>query len=73
MITAEDFVIWLWKKRLGLQTPRWAPAVGYVWVVCALWFSLPFAGDAMVRLKMGEVSPLPFTLAAPLVRMIPVP
>ncbi|EFE29743.1 aminotransferase GliI [Trichophyton benhamiae CBS 112371] len=73
MITAEDFVIWLWKKRLGLQTPLWAPAVGYVWVVCALWFSLPFAGDAMVRLKMGEVSPLPFTLAAPLVRMIPVP
>ncbi|KAK2874944.1 hypothetical protein FQN49_001918 [Arthroderma sp. PD_2] len=73
MITIEDFVIWLWKKYFGMQTPRWAPVLGYLWVVCALWFALPFAGDSMVHLKMGEVPPLPFTLAAPFVRMIPIP
>ncbi|EAW11042.1 wax synthase family protein [Aspergillus clavatus NRRL 1] len=73
MITLEDFVIWLWKRRFGPENPTWAPLVGYLWVMLTFWISLPFPGNSMARLKMGEVPPLPFTVFGPMVRMLPLP
>ncbi|GMG23940.1 unnamed protein product [Aspergillus oryzae var. brunneus] len=73
VVTTEDFVIWLWKQWYGSYQPRWAPVVGYLWVIVTFWIALPWPGDSLCHLKMGEVPPLPFTVVAPLVQMIPVP
>lgn len=69
-ITFEDFVQWGWKR---VFRPPKGPVhlIGYIWVICSFWFSLPWAGDVMMRVKMGEVSPFPFAISAPLVSRIP--
>lgn len=63
-ITIEDLVQWLWKQAFGTWRSKWFPIVGYFWVVFSFWFSLPWAGDVMMRVKMGEVSPLPSLFAS---------
>ncbi|KAE8163403.1 pyridoxal phosphate-dependent transferase [Aspergillus tamarii] len=73
VITIEDFIIWLWKQRYASYQPRWAPLVGYLWVMVTFWIALPWPGNSLCHLKMGEVPPLPFTVVAPLVQMIPIP
>ncbi|KAI1120231.1 membrane bound O-acyl transferase family-domain-containing protein [Nemania abortiva] len=63
-ITFEDFVQWVWKLTHGDDTSPvawWMRVLGYAWVVASFWVSLPMAGDVMLRLRMGQDTPLPFT------------
>ncbi|KAI1182832.1 membrane bound O-acyl transferase family-domain-containing protein [Nemania serpens] len=63
-ITSEDLVQWAWKSvHGGDSSPAawWTRALGYAWVVVSFWVSLPMAGDVMLRLRMGQDTPLPFT------------
>ena len=61
-ITAEDFVQWACRKQ-SLHIPRtWRTLIGYVWVTASFWYLLPFAADVLLKLKMGQESPLPFTV-----------
>ena len=67
-ITVEDFVQWAWrqvggrmKESNGLRT-----LVGYAWVTLSFWYSIPFAADVMLRMRVMEESPLPFSIFAPL-------
>ncbi|KAK8105170.1 aminotransferase GliI [Apiospora kogelbergensis] len=75
-ITLEDAVGWCW-RGLGLRSTgheRWRRLVGYVWVTCCIWASLPLAGDTFLRMRMGEESFLPFTLFGPWVEsLVPIP
>lgn len=47
--------------------------VGYTWVVCTLWYSLPWAGDVYTRMRLGEQPALPFTIVGPLIKKLPIP
>ncbi|KAI8632625.1 membrane bound O-acyl transferase family-domain-containing protein [Xylariaceae sp. FL1651] len=67
-ITLEDLMQWVWKlsrDRVGGQPvassspPLWVTVLGYVWVVASFWFSLPMAGGVMLKLRMGQDTPLP--------------
>lgn len=74
-ITFEDFIQWVW-KQLGGKTS--APSmfrtlVGYTWVICCFWYSLPLIGDVMLRMRMGDQTFLPFTVTGPWMRYIPIP
>ncbi|OJD31014.1 toxin biosynthesis protein [Diplodia corticola] len=71
-ITFEDFVLFVWRSAFGGggESRTWKSVVGYVWVTCSFWFSLPMAADVMLKLRMGEVSPFPWTLWGPLVEML---
>ncbi|KAK8044777.1 hypothetical protein PG993_004801 [Apiospora rasikravindrae] len=77
-ITLEDLAGWC-RRRLGpVGSPRRGVIalrlVGYVWVTCCIWTSLPLAGDTFLRMRMGEESFLPFTLFGPWVeRLVPIP
>lgn len=70
VITLEDFVQWLWKKAFG--SPK-GPThiIGYLWVICSFYLSLPLAGDVMLRVKMGETPPLQLGWASGIVERIP--
>jgi hypothetical protein len=75
-ITLEDFAQYLWRQsgqkieRLG----RLRYIMGYLWVVCSMWISLPWAADVMMRLKLTEESFLGFTVFGPWVnKMVPLP
>ncbi|OCL14899.1 toxin biosynthesis protein [Glonium stellatum] len=77
-ITFEDFVQWLVRKT------AWGPLkkeggvlrvwIGYLWVIVALWMTIPLVGDTFLRMRMGIESLLPFSWSRPLVeRFIPIP
>jgi len=68
-VTTEDFVQYLWKTICGSpkRGSQWPTVVGFCWVILSFWISLPWAGDVLMRVKMGETSPLPFTVAGPFV------
>ncbi|OTA92441.1 hypothetical protein M434DRAFT_31826 [Hypoxylon sp. CO27-5] len=70
-ITLEDFVQWTWRQVFGPKTPGWSTVVGYVWVVCSFWFSLPLAGDVMARIRLGQDPPLPSPVFTSLVERVP--
>ena len=72
-ITLEDMVQWAWRSVFGKvkANNRLANITGYVWVICSFWFSLPWAGDVMMRIKMGETSPFPFAITGRLMKYIP--
>ncbi|KAF2446664.1 hypothetical protein P171DRAFT_430761 [Karstenula rhodostoma CBS 690.94] len=62
-ITAEDFVIWLWKTSgLSINPAPWNSVLGYVWVIFSMWISIPWAADVMMRLRLTEESFLGFTV-----------
>jgi hypothetical protein len=75
-ITFEDFVQWTLRGRWETSR-RWRllrPWIGYVWVTCSMWYSLPFAGDVMLRIRLQEKSFLPFTLVGPWIKShVPIP
>ncbi|KAI0401587.1 membrane bound O-acyl transferase family-domain-containing protein [Xylaria palmicola] len=73
-ITFEDFAQWLW-RRGGLGENRLLNRmIGYMWVTWCIWASLPLAGDTFMRMRLGEESFLPFSLAGPYVdRFVPIP
>ena len=74
-ITFEDFVQWGW-KRLGGKTENAGPllrTVGYVWVVGCFWYSMHFAANVMLRMRLMEESFLPFTLVGAWVQKLPIP
>lgn len=70
VIMLEDMVIFLWRSAFGTSTDRWKSLVGYVWVVCSFWFSLPMAADVILKLRKGEVSLFAWTLWGPLLDRI---
>lgn len=70
VITLEDFLQWAWKRAFG-EPKGPTHVLGYLWVICSFWISLPWAGDVMLRVKMGEVAPLPTAWTAGLVERIP--
>ncbi|KAI1823902.1 membrane bound O-acyl transferase family-domain-containing protein [Xylaria intraflava] len=77
-ITFEDFIQWCWKRwandHEALRSTSVKRTVGYAWVIWCIWASLPLVGDTFVRMRMGEESFLPFTLAGPYVdRFVPIP
>lgn len=47
--------------------------VGYCWVVGCFWYSMHFAADVMLRMRLMEESFLPFTVVGGWVRMLPIP
>ncbi|KAI1176310.1 membrane bound O-acyl transferase family-domain-containing protein [Nemania sp. FL0916] len=72
-ITVEDFVQWAWELFYGDDTSpvaRWATVLGYAWVVTSFWISLPMAGDVMLRLRMGQDTPIPFTVFSWLIKHV---
>jgi len=72
-ITIEDLMQWWWKTTFGSPKTNniFINTLGYIWVVCSFWVSLPWAGDVMIKIRMGETSPFPFTFFKPLVNYIP--
>ncbi|CAJ2504442.1 Uu.00g118360.m01.CDS01 [Anthostomella pinea] len=77
-ITLEDFVQWCWRQTAEVHgqgdNHTLARIIGYVWVTCTIWGSLPLAGDTFLRMRMGEQSFLPFTLVGPFLgRLVPIP
>lgn len=66
-ITAEDFVIWVWRNSMGKGNTkgkgmkRLNHLVGYAWVLLSMWFSLPLVGDTVLKLRVGTGSFLPFS------------
>jgi hypothetical protein len=74
-ITLEDFVKWVWCKRLGFGegNSKWRNAVGYVWVVGLLWWSVQFPAIAYLRTRVGSENPFPFTVAGRFLEYFPVP
>ncbi|KAF2122855.1 toxin biosynthesis protein [Lophiotrema nucula] len=69
-ITLEDFAQWVWHVE---NHGRAESLIGYVWVVCNMWFSLPWAADVMMRLRLTEESFLGFTFFGPWVHRMPLP
>jgi hypothetical protein len=74
-ITFEDFVQWRWRQLGGKTT---GPSVlrtlvGYVWVTCWIWYSLPLVGDLMLRMRVGEAAFLPFSVEESWMKYIPLP
>ncbi|CZT23687.1 uncharacterized protein RCC_09401 [Ramularia collo-cygni] len=68
-ITFEDFVIYIWRRKVGSSAPPAAARViGYVWVIWSFWTSLPMAADVLLKLRMGAESPFPVTFWGPFVQ-----
>ena len=74
-ITFEDFVQWLWKQAGGSTTgsSRLRTLLGYIWVTCSMWYSLPMVGDTFLRTRLGVETFLPFTIVGSWMKYIPVP
>jgi hypothetical protein len=75
-ITIEDLVIYCWEKVSvrGSKIARVQTIVGFMWVISSMWYSLPFAGDVMMRLRLTEESFLPFTVVGNMIRLyVPIP
>lgn len=75
VITFEDAIQWSWTRLWGKSSAGAAfrSAVGYAWVIGTLRYTLPWAGDVFVRMRLGEDPVLPFTVAGPWVKTLPVP
>ncbi|KAI3326349.1 membrane bound O-acyl transferase family-domain-containing protein [Xylariaceae sp. AK1471] len=73
-ITFEDFVQWCCRRGGLGENLLLLRVIGYMWVTWCIWTSLPLAGDTFVRMRLGEESFLPFSLARPYVdRFVPIP
>lgn len=74
-ITAEDFAMWLWRQASGgrKMNPAVSTLIGYAWVTGSMWYSLPWAADVMMRIRMTEKSMLPFSLVRDVVQKVPLP
>ena len=71
-ITLEDFVQWLYRRVCGPSSPgSWSTWIGYVWVAFSFWYSLPLAGNVMLRLRIGEDAPLSYSIVMPLIEKVP--
>ncbi|KAI1647328.1 membrane bound O-acyl transferase family-domain-containing protein [Daldinia loculata] len=77
-ITVEDITIWAMHRNSASESkgrvPKYYSIVGYVWVFLSMWWSLPLVGDAVLKLRVGTGSFLPFPLTRPFVEAyVPVP
>ena len=74
-ITVEDFIMWACRRSLGGMGPRYLRRViGYIWVVGSFWISMAWAGDVMLRMRLGEESFLPGTVVGHWVeQLVPIP
>jgi len=79
-ITFEDGMQWIWRQVVGKQhgaawERRVSTLAGYVWVTGVLWYTLPFAGDTFLRMRLGVESLLPFptVFGGLITKYVPVP
>ncbi|KAF2690569.1 hypothetical protein K458DRAFT_287911 [Lentithecium fluviatile CBS 122367] len=74
-ITFEDFVKWLWSKklRMGEEETRWRRTLGYLWVTGVLFWSVKYPALAYMRTRVGIESPFPVSVMKEWVKLIPVP
>lgn len=74
-ITFEDFVQWIWRKLGGrFDNPTlFRTTIGYIWVACSLWYSLPWVGDIVLRLRVHEETFLPYTVFGLLTKYVSIP
>jgi hypothetical protein len=77
-ITFEDFAKWSWKRLVGMgdthfHTRSAYTIIGYMWVTASMYYSLPWLGDLMLRMRLGEQSFLPFSLTKQFVQQLPTP
>lgn len=73
-ITIEDLVQWVWSTILGgpSASRNWVVRlVGYAWVICSFWFSLPLAAAVQHRVRLGQDALIPFFKS--LASQIPIP
>ncbi|KAI1457506.1 toxin biosynthesis protein [Annulohypoxylon moriforme] len=77
-ITLEDFVIYVRDRVAGKPsspgTQQLYTLLGYTWVFMSMWWSLPFVGNAVLRIRVGTESFAPFPLMRPIVEAyVPIP
>lgn len=74
-ITIEDFVMLIWKRGVGRMPPEYLRTLfGWGWVVSSFWYSMSWAGDVMLRMRLGEETFLPGTVLGPWVeKFVPIP
>ncbi len=74
-ITIEDIVMWMCRRGVGGTGPKVCRTlVGWVWVVGSFWYSMAWAGDVMLRMRLNEETFLPGTVVGQWVeRLVPVP
>jgi len=75
-ITAEDAAQWTWKKLGGSLegSSVFRTTVGYAWVAFSFWYSIPWAADVLLRMRMGEYMMVPVSLVGKyLQEFVPVP
>ncbi|KAI1439026.1 membrane bound O-acyl transferase family-domain-containing protein [Xylaria sp. CBS 124048] len=71
IITLEDGMRWLWIEKVRGPSPRenfWVRWICYGWVVGQIWFSVGWAGDVFLRMRMAEQPLLPFTMTGGFVK-----
>ncbi|KAI1820254.1 membrane bound O-acyl transferase family-domain-containing protein [Xylaria intraflava] len=71
IITLEDFIRFMWNSKLKGPSPQQSVVVRwicYAWVVGQLWFSIGWAGDVFLRMRLSEQPLLPFTITGGLVK-----
>jgi hypothetical protein len=68
-IMIEDFMHWVWRgfggKTKGANSLK--SIVGYCWVICCIWISLPWIGNVMLRMRIGDKPLFPFDLTSQIV------
>lgn len=63
-ITLEDLAMWICQHTFGGKGPKaFQSVVGWAWVLVSFWFSMHWAGDVMLRMRLGEETFLPGTIS----------
>jgi hypothetical protein len=67
--------MWMCRRGVGGTGPKVCRTlVGWVWVVGSFWYSMAWAGDVMLRMRLNEETFLPGTVVGQWVeRLVPVP
>lgn len=59
VLTNEDGIIYLWRRTTNFTGERYNTILriaDYAWVVCMLWYSIGWAGDVFLHLRLSEFS-----------------
>ncbi|GAB1319227.1 hypothetical protein MFIFM68171_09437 [Madurella fahalii] len=60
-ITVRERTVGLLAFFFGQATIIRVPLVGYAWIVCTRWYSMGWAGDVFLRLRLAKEPLFPFT------------
>lgn len=74
-ITVEDLTMWFCRHNFGGTGPRIVRRlVGWTWIVGSCWYSMAWAGDVVLRMRLGEETFLPGTMLGHWVEvLVPLP